>query len=82
MIRIYMTKEGGKVYLSGTSIPVTQPELVDTMAPSLLATLKAMPTDTLYPTLTAVKTTEAPPPEVLGTPAYPPPETPTGQPYP
>jgi hypothetical protein len=77
MIRIYMTHEGGKVYLSGTPIPITHgPELVDTMSPSLLATLQARPTETPYPTLTIVPTTEAPSPLDQGTPVYPPPETP------
>jgi len=76
-ISIHLTREGGKVNHSGTRIPITPgPELVDTMDPSLLATLRARPTETPYPTLTAVPTTEAPPLEVLGTPAYPPPETP------
>jgi len=74
-IRIYMTREGGKVYHSGTSIPITEGPL-PTMDPSMLATLRAMPTDTPWPTLTPVKTTETPPIEVLGTPAYPPPGTP------
>jgi hypothetical protein len=73
---VYMTKEGGKVYLSGTSIPVTQPELVDTMSPSLLATLQARPTETPYLTPTSIPTTEAPSPLDQGTPVYPPPETP------
>lgn len=82
-IYIYVTREGGKVYLSGTPIPITPgPQLVDTMDPSLLATLKARPTETPFPTLTAVKTTKAPPPGVLGTPAYPPPETLTSPPSP
>lgn len=76
-IGIHMTREGGKVYLSGTPIPITPgPELVDTMDPNLLATLQARPTETPYPTLTAVPTTEAPPLVDQGTPAYPPPETP------
>ncbi len=74
-IDIYMTHEGGKVYLSGTRFPITPgPQLVDTMDPSVLATFQARPTKTPYPTMPPVPPTETPPPEILGTPAYPPPE--------
>jgi hypothetical protein len=80
MIRIYMTKEGGKVYLSGTTIPST-PGPVPTMDPDLLATANALPTYTPYaslpvpetPTPLPISKTEPPPPVILGTPAYPPP---------
>jgi hypothetical protein len=94
-INIYITHEGGKVYLSGTPIPVTPgPELVVTLEPSQLETLQAMPTVTPFPTLTAAPATETPPaypppsfvgtttflpPDAQGTPAYPPPP---GSPYP
>ena len=74
-LRIYMTQEGGRVYLSGTKIPITPgPQLVDTMDPSVLATFQARPTKTPYPTMPPIPPTETPPPEILGTPAYPPPE--------
>jgi len=83
-ISIYMTHEGGKVYYSGTSIPYT-PGPMPTMNESQLATARAWPTDTPYPTLTTAEpkvpptptmliviTTQAPYPEILGT-AEPPP---------
>jgi hypothetical protein len=74
-IIISMTRKGGKVYLSGTPIPITPgPQLVDTMDPSLLATFQARPTKTPSPTMPPLPPTETPPPEILGTPAYPPPE--------
>jgi hypothetical protein len=77
---VYMTKEGGKVYLSGTTIPST-PGPVPTMDPDLLATANALPTYTPYaslpvpetPTPLPISKTEPPPPVILGTPAYPPP---------
>lgn len=79
-IEIHYTPEDSTVYLSGTKIPMTPgPELGETTDPRLLQTLRAMPTETPYPTLTAVPTTQEPFRDVLGTPAYPPPP---GTPYP
>lgn len=72
-LQIYMTQEGGKVYLSGTAISITSAPLrpADEV---LQATLRAIPTKTRYPTLTpALPTT---PPKEVSTPegkAYPPP---------
>lgn len=73
MVSIYMTQEGGKVYLSGTAIPITSAPLrpADDI---LRATLHAIPTKTRYPTLTHAPPTESP--RELSTPtggAYPPP---------
>jgi hypothetical protein len=79
-IGILLTREGGKVYLSGDYVPVTSgPELGVTTDPLLLETLRAMPTETAYPTLTAIPATQEPLRGILGTPAYPPPP---GTPYP
>jgi hypothetical protein len=72
---IHLTKEGGTVYLSRTSIPITEGPL-PLMDPIQRKTAEAIPTDTPWPTLTAVGTTETPPQVILGTPAYPPPPTP------
>ena len=88
-ITIYMTREGGKVYLSGTPIPIT-PELlpVYTVTPGPSPTYVPTPTILVIPTNTITATSPAypppegmgmptsPPPEKLGTQAYPPPETP------
>ncbi len=73
MIRIYITKEGGKVYRSGTPIPIT-PGPLPTIDSDTLATLQAMPTATPYPTMPPVPTTKTPPAEILDSTAYPPPE--------
>lgn len=79
-ISIYVTRQGGTVYLSGTSIPIT-PGPLPTVDPVLLATLRAMPTETSWPTLTPI-----PPVPLLVTPTsppYPPPGSPPpGTPYP
>ncbi len=83
-ITIIMTSQGGKVYLSGTSIPITEGPL-PTMNPSMLETLRARPTETPFQTLTPYPTSTGTP-----TSAYPPPEQrfapptimPTKQPYP
>jgi|SRR3990172_7336621 len=72
MIRIYMTTEGGKVYHSGTPIPITEGPVPLFTGPS--PTFEPTRTHLIFPT--AISTTEAPPLEVLGTPAYPPPGTP------
>lgn len=73
-LRIYMTQSGGKVYLSGTSLPITEGPL-PTMNPSMLQTLLARPTDTSYPKTIPIS------PIPLGitptSPAYPPPGSPT-----
>jgi hypothetical protein len=79
-LTIHYAPEGSTVYLSGTKIPMTPgPELGETTDPRLLQTLRAMPTETPYPTLTPVPTTQEPFRDILGTPAYPPPP---GTPYP
>jgi hypothetical protein len=76
-VRIHLTREGGKVYLSGTSIPITDGPL-PTENSSQRATRLAYPTSTPYLSLT-------PPVEMLSpmasqtitptAPAYPPPAT-------
>jgi hypothetical protein len=73
-IRIYMTKEGGKVYLSGTAIPIT-PELlpVYTVTPGPSPTYVPTPTFPATPTDSVTSTSPAyPPPEAVGTPTSPP----------
>ncbi len=72
-IQIFMTQEGGKVYLSGSTIPITSGPL-PTVDDILRATLHAIPTKSPYPTLTPAPPTESP--RELSTPtggAYPPP---------
>lgn len=52
MIRIYLKRDGGRVYLSGTGIPRSPvPEFVDTVDPHLLETFRARPTRTATPTV-------------------------------
>ncbi|OGO26401.1 MAG: hypothetical protein A2W33_10790 [Chloroflexi bacterium RBG_16_52_11] len=72
MISILLTDDGGKVYHSGTPIPITEGPVPLFTGPS--PTFEPTRTRPIFPT--AVSTTEAPPLEVLGTPAYPPPGTP------
>jgi hypothetical protein len=73
MVSIFMTQEGGKVYHSGTAIPITSAPLrpADEV---MQATLRAIPTKSPYPTLTPAPPTL--PPKEVSTPAgkaYPPP---------
>lgn len=75
---IYLTREDKKVYLSGTSIPIT-PGPMPTMDPSHLATLYAMPTVTPWPTWTPLPPTVTPTPSAT---PYPPPEEPSQWSYP
>lgn len=61
MIRIDSSKDGGRVYLSGTGIPRSPgPELVDTADPHLLETLRARPTRTATPTAASSETPTQP----------------------
>jgi len=61
MIRIYLSQDGGRVYLSGTGIPRSPgPELVDTADPYLLETFRARPTRTTTPTVAPSETPTQP----------------------
>ena len=73
MVEIRMTSQTGKVYLLGTSIPIT-PGPLPMPDPAMRATIMAMPTATPLRTLTPFPITPVSPPMATFTPAgYPPP---------
>lgn len=71
-LSIIMSPDGGKVYLSGTRIPSTRPEIAEWVDPILLKTLQAMLTATAKPIVTPTAT---PTPDI--SPTLPPQATPT-----
>jgi hypothetical protein len=86
-IGIHLTREGGTVYLANTPLPSHGPQIAATMDPNTLATVRAMPTDTPWPTLTAQELPTTIPDQTLPAPGTPTPlpvikatETPTLEP--